>query len=66
MGIFHNLPFYTYWYKRELHVKNELSFCNNFRHQEARDLTDQSERVFLQNIPLMCWLTQSLYYYLHF
>ncbi len=30
---------------------------------------DQSECVFLQNIPLTCWLTLSLYYlyyYLHF
>ncbi len=40
--------------------KNVLSFCKNFRQQEDRDLTDQSERVFLQNIPLTCWLTQSL------
>ncbi len=28
---------------------------------------DQSERVFLHNIPLTCWLTEYyLYYYLHF
>ncbi len=30
---------------------------------------DQSERMFLRNIPLTCWLTQSLYYiyyYLNF
>ncbi len=30
---------------------------------------DQSERVFLQNITITCWLTLSLYYlyyYLHF
>ncbi len=40
--------------KRELHVKNVLSLCNNFHQQEDRDLTVIKVNVFLQNIPLTC------------
>ncbi len=50
----------------ELHVKNVLSFCNNFRQQEDRDITVIKVNVFLQNIPLTCLLTLSLYSYLIF
>ncbi len=38
MYIFHNFPFYLYWRKRELHVLNYLSICNDFHQQKDRDV----------------------------